>query len=198
MSCLHHFETLRILLNDLPTYTGMVGMMGVAAVTKKRGGYTNTKLHGMIAWAGLILAGGGLYVIYQHKESMGKNHYTTYHSWGESVIESIHHDYLCLQAANSCGLRCLWNCFIPSIAGLSALGGCVMPGLAGGVMLHPDFGIDKQNKLVRAVHKYASRVLLTLAWMATLSGLKTLVGDDLNALALFAVPLVVAGKFTLM
>ena len=51
----------------------------------------------MIAWAGLILAGGGLYVIYQHKESMGKNHYTTYHSWGESVIESIHHDYLCLQ-----------------------------------------------------------------------------------------------------
>jgi hypothetical protein len=76
-------------------------MMGVAAVTKKRGGYTNTKLHGMIAWAGLILAGGGLYVIYQHKESMGKNHYTTYHSWGESVIAFIDHDYLCSQVSYS-------------------------------------------------------------------------------------------------
>ena len=64
-------------------------MMGVAAVTKKRGGYTNTKLHGMMAWAGLILSGAGLYVIYQHKESMGKNHFTTYHSWGESAIEPM-------------------------------------------------------------------------------------------------------------
>jgi hypothetical protein len=91
-----------------------------------------------------------------------------------------------------------WNCFIPTIAGLSAVGGCIMTGLAGGVLLHPDFGIDKQNKLVRAVHKYASRVLLTLAWMATLSGLKTLIGDDIKSLALFAVPLIVAGKFTLM
>ena len=76
----------------LPLYscdTGMVGMMGVAAVTKKRGGYTNTKLHGMMAWAGLILSGAGLYVIYQHKESMGKNHFTTYHSWGKSAIEPM-------------------------------------------------------------------------------------------------------------
>lgn len=73
-----------------------------------------------------------------------------------------------------------------------------MTGFAGGVLLHPDFGIDKQNKLVRAVHKYASRVLLTLAWVATLSGLKTLVGDDIKSLVLFAVPLVVAGKFSLM
>jgi hypothetical protein len=75
----------RLLLISYPCDTGMVGMMGVAAVTKKRGGYTNTKLHGMMAWAGLILSGGGMYVIYQHKESMGKNHYTTYHSWGESI-----------------------------------------------------------------------------------------------------------------
>ena len=64
-------------------YIGMVGMMGVAAVTKKRGGYTNTKLHGIMAWVGMILAGSGLYVIYQNKENMGKSHFTTYHSWGE-------------------------------------------------------------------------------------------------------------------
>ena len=62
---------------------GMVGMMGTAALTKKRMGYTNTKLHGMIAWAGMTLSGGGLYVIYQNKESMGKEHFTTVHSWGE-------------------------------------------------------------------------------------------------------------------
>jgi hypothetical protein len=63
--------------------TGMVGMMGAGALTKKRGGYTNTKLHGMMAWAGMMLAGGGLYVIYKHKNVMGKDHFTTLHSWGE-------------------------------------------------------------------------------------------------------------------
>ena len=181
----------------LPLYscdTGMVGMMGVAAVTKKRGGYTNTKLHGMMAWAGLILSGAGLYVIYQHKESMGKNHFTTYHSWGESAIEPM---LICVHDVSH-PTSCARNLFIPTIAGLSAVGGCIMTGLAGGVLLHPDFGIDKQNKLVRAVHKYASRVLLTLAWMATVSGLKTLIGDDIKSLSLFAVPLIVAGKFTLM
>lgn len=143
---------------------GMVGMMGAAALTKKRGGYKNTKLHGIMAWVGMMLAGGGLYVIYQHKESMGKAHFTTYHSW----------------------------------AGLASFGGCILPGIAGAVFLHPDFGIDKANKLYRAVHKYVSRALLLLAWMATLSGLKTMVGDDIKTLILFAVPLVVAAPFTLM
>ena len=66
--------------------------MGAAALTKKRGGYTNTKLHGIMAWVGMMIAGGGLYVIYQNKESMGKNHFTTYHSWGKcSVISRVHY-----------------------------------------------------------------------------------------------------------
>ena len=73
-----------------------------------------------------------------------------------------------------------------------------MPGIAGGVFLHPDFGIDKQNKLYRAVHKYASRALLLLSWAATLSGLKTLVGDDYQTLILFALPMILAAPFTLM
>ncbi|KAL3792930.1 hypothetical protein ACHAW5_006837 [Stephanodiscus triporus] len=143
---------------------GMFGMMGAAAITKKRGGYTNTKLHGMMAWGGMMLAGGGLYAIYGHKNAMGKAHFTTLHSW----------------------------------AGLAAFGGCICAGMAGGVFLHPDFGIDKQNKLIRTVHKYLSRALLMLAWMATLSGLKTLVGDDIKTLILFAAPLVVVAPFTLM
>lgn len=37
-----------------------------------------------------------------------------------------------------------------------------------------------------------------MAWMATLSGLKTLVGDDVKPILLFAVPLVVAAPFTLL
>ncbi|KAK1748072.1 hypothetical protein QTG54_000011 [Skeletonema marinoi] len=51
---------------------GMVGLMGTATLTKKRMGYTNTKLHGMIAWAGLMSSYAGFYVIYQNKNTMGK------------------------------------------------------------------------------------------------------------------------------
>ena len=83
-------------------------------------------------------------------------------------------------------------------AGLAAVCGCILPAIAGAVFLHPDFGIDKQNKLYRAVHKYASRSLLMLAWTATLSGLKTMIGDDYKTLILFAAPLAIAAPFTLM
>eukprot|EP00804_Cyclotella_cryptica_P016493 CCRYP_004710-RB/>CCRYP_004710-RB protein AED:0.15 eAED:0.15 QI:67/0.5/0.66/1/1/1/3/270/196 len=143
---------------------GMVGMMGTAALTKKRMGYTNTKLHGIMAWAGMMLSAGGFYVIYANKNQMGKDHFTTLHSW----------------------------------AGLSVLVGCTMAGIAGGVFLHPDFGIDKQNGTIRTAHKYMSRVLLLVAWVATLSGLKTLIGDDMMSLIVFAGPLAVAAPFTLM
>ena len=83
-------------------------------------------------------------------------------------------------------------------AGIGSLVGCVLPALAGAVFLHPDFGIDKQNKLYRKVHKYVSRALLMLAWCATLSGLKTLVGDDYKTLILFAAPMLIAAPFTLI
>ena len=65
---------------------GMVGLMGTAVLTKKRMGYVNTKLHGIMAWTGLLMSGGGLYVIYQNKNNMGKDHFTTLHSKGEFVI----------------------------------------------------------------------------------------------------------------
>ena len=73
-----------------------------------------------------------------------------------------------------------------------------MVGIVGGVALHPDLGIAKQNGLIRSAHKYLSRVLLLVAWVATLSGLKTLIGDDMLNLVIFAGPLVVAAPFTLM
>jgi hypothetical protein len=41
--------------------------------------------------------------------------------------------------------------------------------------------------------------LLIVAWLATLSGLKTLIGDeDVVSLVIFAAPLLVAAPFTLM
>jgi hypothetical protein len=61
----------------------MVGMMGTAVLTKKRMGYTNTKLHGIMATMGLVLTAVGFYVIYENKNQMGKTHFTTWHSWGE-------------------------------------------------------------------------------------------------------------------
>eukprot|EP01083_Nonionella_stella_P133025 404465_1 len=59
---------------------GFVGMMGSSALTKKLGGYANTKLHGILASSGLVMAFAGLYVIYRNKEAMGKEHLTTTHS----------------------------------------------------------------------------------------------------------------------
>ena len=66
------------------------------------------------------------------------------------------------------------------------------------MFLHPDFGIAKQNGTIRSAHKYSSRVVLLVAWLATLSGLKTLIGDDTTTLLFFAGPLAVAAPFTLM
>ena len=78
--------------------------------------------------------------------------------------------------------------------------GCVMVGTVGAAFLHPDFGIAKQNGTIRSAHKYFSRILLLVAWAATLSGLKTLIGDDIHmaSLIIFAGPLVVAAPFALM
>ena len=94
--------------------------------------------------------------------------------------------------------RMLHETNIDATVGLTAFSGCILPGVAGAVFLHPDFGIDKQNKIYRSVHKYASRALLLLAWTATISGLKTLIGDDIQTLIIFAAPLVLVAPFTLV
>lgn len=59
---------------------GMVGMAGISAVTKKRGGYTNTKMHGMMGWASIMLSFGGIYCIYQNKEMNGYEHLKSTHA----------------------------------------------------------------------------------------------------------------------
>jgi protein-S-isoprenylcysteine O-methyltransferase Ste14 len=94
---------------------GFIGMMGSSAVIKKLGGYSNTKMHGILSSSGLLLAFVGLYVIYMNKEKMGKDHITTAHA----------------------------------LAGIVTLAGAVLPAVAGGVFLHPDFGMDKTNPMYR-------------------------------------------------
>lgn len=58
---------------------GMVGCMGVAALTKKLGGYTNTKNHGLLANLGIVLTLGGFYAIYSNKNMYGRDHFTSTH-----------------------------------------------------------------------------------------------------------------------
>ena len=126
---------------------GMIGCLGSAAVIKKLGGYSNTKvstivagprymvlrqpvrtsslrhrvffpqIHGILSWVGIMCSMGGLYAIYKNKENRGAQHFQTTHA----------------------------------MAGLACMLSCVGLGLVGGVVLHPDFGIDKGNKTIRYV-----------------------------------------------
>lgn len=59
--------------------TGMIGCMGMAAIIKKLGGYTNTKNHGILGNLGVLLSLGGFYAIYRNKNLWGKDHFTTTH-----------------------------------------------------------------------------------------------------------------------
>lgn len=72
-----------------------------------------------------------------------------------------------------------------------------MIGMAGGIFLHPDFGIDKTNKTIRFAHKMASRGLLMSAWCTAVIGLQQLTSDPV-ILALYAVPLVILTPLALL
>ncbi len=56
------------------------GCYTAAALIKKLGGYSNTKLHGSISSLGVFLMLGGLYAIYENKNRKGKEHFTSIHS----------------------------------------------------------------------------------------------------------------------
>lgn len=58
---------------------GLIGCAGISAVTKKMGGYANTKNHGILAMVGGMLACGGLYAIYINKDMYERPHFTSYH-----------------------------------------------------------------------------------------------------------------------
>lgn len=142
---------------------GMIGCLGIAAVTKKLGGYVNTKNHGLIGNLGIMLSLGGLYAIYRNKNMWGKEHFTSTHGK----------------------------------AGLAVIVCSIGAGMAGGIFLHPDFGIDKTNKTIRFVHKTFARCVLASAWMTAFYGFYTMTQNPVE-LAIFGVPLLVLAPFTLV
>jgi hypothetical protein len=142
---------------------GLVGCTGIAAITKKLGGYTNTKNHGYISSFGVLLTLGGLYAIYHQKNLYEKPHFTSYH--GQAGIGLI----------------------------VSAVGA----GIIGGVVLHPDFGVDKTNQTIRYAHKTFARIVLGGAWATAVLGMYTMTQDPIE-LAIVGVPLLLLAPFTLM
>lgn len=81
--------------------------------------------------------------------------------------------------------------------GLGVVLSCVGLGMAGGIFLHPDFGVDKQNKTIRFAHKMASRLTLILAWITSLLGLFQLT-QNITTLAVYGLPLVALVPLVLM
>ena len=144
--------------------TGFIGCMGSASLIKKLGGYSNTKIHGMLASLGFLLAAGGFYVIYSNKNMLGKEHFTTPHG--------------------KAGLLCMVGAF--------------MVAAAGGVFLHPDFGVDKSNQTIRKAHSWLSRGVMALGWLASFSGMKTIVGEDPKLLVGYLLPLLSIAPFILV
>lgn len=84
-----------------------------------------------------------------------------------------------------------------SWGGLLCLMGVVGAGMAGGVFLHPDFGVDKTNQIIRKVHKVFSRNLILLGWLVCLTGVHQLAGSTMLT-TLFAIPLVLLIPRTLV
>ena len=70
-------------------------------------------------------------------------------------------------------------------------------GLAGGIFLHPDFGVDKTNKTIRKAHKLASRATLALAWLTAIGGINQLT-DDTFMVLMYALPLLALIPFVLI
>mmetsp|Transcript_24336 Transcript_24336/g.55503 ORF Transcript_24336/g.55503 Transcript_24336/m.55503 type:complete len:183 (-) Transcript_24336:134-682(-) len=56
-----------------------ISLMGMGALTKKLGGYKNTKMHGILSSVAVACAGGGYWVIYKNKENYGRPHLMTLH-----------------------------------------------------------------------------------------------------------------------
>ena len=142
---------------------GYIGCMGMAAVTKKLGGYQNTILHGMMASAGFFLVLGGFYAIYHNKNLYERPHFTSLH--GKSGLALI-------------------------VLTAPAM-------LAGGIFLHPDWGIDKTNQDIRKIHKFFSRVIMASAWGVAFYGMYGMTKDPVE-LFLFGGPLLILAPFTLV
>jgi len=86
-----------------------------------------------------------------------------------------------------------WHSYVGLLSAVSSVG----IGLAGGIVLHPDFGMANKNATIRLAHKVGARLTLALAWMAAFSGLYNMSPDTMT-LILYGFPLVACVPFALM
>ena len=82
------------------------------------------------------------------------------------------------------------------------LGAAVLVGytglaIAGAVALHPDFGVLRTNKTVRAIHKWGGRFLTAAAWFVSVLGFITMQKSLVQRVA-FGAPLLVGGFYVLL
>lgn len=77
------------------------------------------------------------------------------------------------------------------LGGLIVLVGSFLLTVQGVVALHPDWGVLKTKKLVRALHKFSGRAIILFSSVVSVLGWNTMKGGDFWSVALFAVPLVV-------
>ena len=163
---------------------GMVAIAGSGAMVKKMGGYVNTK----VSKRTIILA---------CTETL------TYTTQTHGIL-----GWLAI-FCNFGGLYAIYrnkeNNGAPHLTSQHAVGGTAvmvsmfLVAIAGGVFLHPDFGIDKRNRTIRIVHKFFSRFVLFLAWVTMISGLWQLLPSSQSfSLVLFGFPLMAFVPFVLI
>jgi hypothetical protein len=70
-------------------------------------------------------------------------------------------------------------------------------GIIGGIVLHPDWGLDKTNQTIRYAHKTFARIVLGGAWATAVVGMYNMTQDPME-LAIVGVPLLILAPFTLM
>jgi len=81
--------------------------------------------------------------------------------------------------------------------GVTVIIGYLALGLVGAIALHPDWGVLRTNKTVRAVHKWLGRLFTSAAWFSCVLGFiskETALWKQI----IFAVPMMIFGFFTLI
>ena len=207
----------------------MTGMMGIGAITKKRGGYTNTMIHGFVASFGYLLTLGGLYAIYHNKTIMERPHFTSRHGQiGIAVMLGMIGPLLAggiflhpafgtsrttigTVNAKVCHAR-VWFCvswicdefvirldsFIHSVCSFCHIQYHLI--ISYSIIFYHclSLGIDKTNKVIRRIHKLASRILMAIAWGNSIYGLYGMRKDHPMEVFIYGFPLLILMPMTLI
>ena len=149
--------------HPLSMMVGAVGITCNAVLLKKVGGLENTRMHGNMLFASVIMMLFGVYVIYTNKDMMGKPHFQTWHSW----------------------------------MGLASMCGFMGSSILATILIHPDYGFAKTNKIFRMFHRYGSRLGILLAWAACMTGFMTMQNSVPHQVG-FGIPLVLVAYIAII